>query len=1211
MTEDPTRSLPKVAFVIPVRNESANIDEVLDTIFAQTGIEPEIIVVDNGSTDDTVARASRRGARTISCSGRVSDCRTAGAAATDARFIFFVDADQRLAPETTERSLRALTDAAVTAVVVPERPYKPRTWLERLTGVERELFEASGRGIPRLFRRSRYLEIGGHPAGVPFGEDYALLSKLKADEIGVADAVIYHCEVRDLGTLLRKYFAYGRQMAAAPPSESIFSKHRGRFLAQAGRYALHTPSAALGVVGLKALKLTALRLGAASAASRPKQPRESTPPTEGQWLLVALLAPLLCIVMNWRMLTTSGIFLMGDHVTPRADYWRQILGAWIASEHGGTANPNLIDSPYFVLLGVLERIAGVGAGDRVLILLSFSVAILSATILLVRVLRVQITVAFVLGVLYAFNPWTAARLASGHTELLMAYGLLPLFVLIWQKPSNRSLLIAGIGLAVVMCLSLPMALLAVVALIVLGGARGQLRWRLRDVGISFALAIGMSLWWILPLLSTHGGSTGHTGLANIFSYTQLADIVHAVTLRSYWWPALSDGLYHYDNFIANTLVGFGMLVIVAAEVAMLVCWRRLSPLGRAAAATWVAVLVILVFAHTFPVAYWMVLHLPLVTLYRDPDKLVALSLLGFIVAFGDLAGQVNWRRSALIVACSAVACVTAPWWSSGDLRGWVRPQVIRDGSLAAAGWISKQGSSGLVLWWPDGPYVRYRWYSAGGQDPLRYWSQNPMLNPYYDPAYDASPETTNFLYALIGGISNGNVPYLGGLLSTYGIRYIAVRNYVSTSFTDFPNYRSDFAAIRDLRRVRTFGDTDVYENLAWRPGADTIGHYVAMLTGTPTTILPLDPQLGADDVFYTDGAPWEASYEYLDIDRQLERAIATYRYELATPYDVIYPAQLPPERGPLTFRPTCSNCDVLLLRTNAVAPRISVSGMGRNPVLLYEDLPSWEPRWRAYAVGSSRKLTIASGDSNAYIYEAAMVSGSALDTARRKSFDEVRHHWPTYLASAADLDMRPYGAIIRSDRMGPMVETDSRKWRAIVVGRGLSSATLTFYWWNGGARQKVLRLACTSLLCTGAVQLAPGFQRVVLAANRGETIQGLSFSSGRPPAFDNSRVDQIPARMDAATKVFVPISYTPGWFLACAGGTVSAEVGNEWATLYPPRRRVTGCVQRYWPESMKIVGTILSLLVLIVVVIALILIERLPAARSVLYDRENVFETTG
>ncbi|SEQ81034.1 Glycosyl transferases group 1 [Lentzea xinjiangensis] len=52
----------RLSVVLPVYNEAANIDEVLQSLHGQDGIDPgmyEIVLVDNNSTDDTVARARR------------------------------------------------------------------------------------------------------------------------------------------------------------------------------------------------------------------------------------------------------------------------------------------------------------------------------------------------------------------------------------------------------------------------------------------------------------------------------------------------------------------------------------------------------------------------------------------------------------------------------------------------------------------------------------------------------------------------------------------------------------------------------------------------------------------------------------------------------------------------------------------------------------------------------------------------------------------------------------------------------------------------------------------------------------------------------------------------------------------------------------------------------------------------------------------------
>jgi glycosyltransferase involved in cell wall biosynthesis len=55
----PTEALPRVSVVIPARDEASGIEASLRTLLAQEGVDLEIIVVDDGSTDDTLAIVKR------------------------------------------------------------------------------------------------------------------------------------------------------------------------------------------------------------------------------------------------------------------------------------------------------------------------------------------------------------------------------------------------------------------------------------------------------------------------------------------------------------------------------------------------------------------------------------------------------------------------------------------------------------------------------------------------------------------------------------------------------------------------------------------------------------------------------------------------------------------------------------------------------------------------------------------------------------------------------------------------------------------------------------------------------------------------------------------------------------------------------------------------------------------------------------------------
>ncbi|MDB5028049.1 MAG: glycosyl transferase family [Candidatus Eremiobacteraeota bacterium] len=89
-----------VAVVIPAYNAGTTLGETLASVRAQTAAPREVIVVDDGSHDDTAAVAEAAGVTVLRVqNGGVSAARNSGAARSQAAWIAYLDADDLWAPE--------------------------------------------------------------------------------------------------------------------------------------------------------------------------------------------------------------------------------------------------------------------------------------------------------------------------------------------------------------------------------------------------------------------------------------------------------------------------------------------------------------------------------------------------------------------------------------------------------------------------------------------------------------------------------------------------------------------------------------------------------------------------------------------------------------------------------------------------------------------------------------------------------------------------------------------------------------------------------------------------------------------------------------------------------------------------------------------------------------------------------------------------------
>ncbi|HJT19984.1 MAG TPA: glycosyltransferase family A protein, partial [Nitrospira sp.] len=179
----------------PVYNGKRYIADTLESVFAQTFCDYEIVCVDDGSTDGSAALLEAYGERVRvvrqSNAGQ-SAARNAGAALAQGQYIAFLDQDDRWYPSKLEQQVAALTAApdAVLAHCNYDRVDADGRMLqtgaalsERATALAsplgRLLEEALIFPSAMLVRRDAFQRAGGFDPALRGFEDFDLIARLK------------------------------------------------------------------------------------------------------------------------------------------------------------------------------------------------------------------------------------------------------------------------------------------------------------------------------------------------------------------------------------------------------------------------------------------------------------------------------------------------------------------------------------------------------------------------------------------------------------------------------------------------------------------------------------------------------------------------------------------------------------------------------------------------------------------------------------------------------------------------------------------------------------------------------------------------------------------------------------------------------------------------------------------------------------------------
>ena len=99
--------MPEISVIIPAYNASRTIGPTIESVLAQTFTDFELLVIDDGSTDDTADIVSAVGDLALNCvrteNGGVSVARNRGLDMATGAYVAFLDADDAWRPAKLER----------------------------------------------------------------------------------------------------------------------------------------------------------------------------------------------------------------------------------------------------------------------------------------------------------------------------------------------------------------------------------------------------------------------------------------------------------------------------------------------------------------------------------------------------------------------------------------------------------------------------------------------------------------------------------------------------------------------------------------------------------------------------------------------------------------------------------------------------------------------------------------------------------------------------------------------------------------------------------------------------------------------------------------------------------------------------------------------------------------------------------------------------
>jgi rSAM/selenodomain-associated transferase 2 len=168
-----------ISIIIPTRNEADSIGRLLPELLALPGVE--LLVVDGGSTDNTVDVAKSLGAQVLSTSPGKAKQMNAGAEAAHGNILLFLHCDTKPAPGFVEQVRDALNQPGVSAgafrLSIDGKGFGLRV-IEWLVNFRSQALQMPYGDQGFFVTTDMFFSVGAFPP-LPIMEDFELIRKLK------------------------------------------------------------------------------------------------------------------------------------------------------------------------------------------------------------------------------------------------------------------------------------------------------------------------------------------------------------------------------------------------------------------------------------------------------------------------------------------------------------------------------------------------------------------------------------------------------------------------------------------------------------------------------------------------------------------------------------------------------------------------------------------------------------------------------------------------------------------------------------------------------------------------------------------------------------------------------------------------------------------------------------------------------------------------